>query len=354
MIEQHEEKIAIFSDLHIGIHNNSSEWHTIAIDWVGWFKGKLIEHNIKTLFFLGDFFHDRASIDVSTLSVGLHIMKELSMFKIIMIPGNHDCYFKDNCSVHSLSMFKHCHNVKIYDNEIGYEEFGGKVIALYPWGCNTIVSSDISMGHFEVETFKVTYAHTCEKGLKIQDLIDKSPLTLSGHFHLKDTREYTNTQKSKSKIVYVGNTFQMNFGDAGDTKGFHILDKNSSLTFISNDTSPRYFRLNLNNIIKNDNLEPLKHILKGNFIKIVVDKNISNESLSILTHAINKYSPRVVQIDYDINFGINLSSNEKLDLGGIEIEQAIKEFVNLLDINNKSEVTNQTINLYKGSLNEEY
>lgn len=354
MIEDHENKVAIFSDLHIGIHNNSSEWHAIALEWVKWFKEKLIEYDIKTVFFLGDFFHDRASIDVATLSVGLSIINELKRFKIIMIPGNHDCYFKDNCSVHSLSMFRHCNNVKIYDKEIGYEEFGDKIIALYPWGCNNIVPADISMGHFEVETFRVTYAHTCEKGLKIQDLIDKAPLTLSGHFHLKDTREYTNSKKEKSKIVYVGNTFQMNFGDEGDIKGFHILDKNSSLTFIANDKSPRYFKLNLSDIIKNDGLEPLKYVLKENFIKILIDRNISNESLNILTHTINKYAPRCVQIDYDINFGINLNSNEKLDLGGIEIEQAIKEFVNLLDINNKSEVTNQTINLYKSSLNEEY
>ena len=51
-------KVAIFSDLHMGVHCNSSMWHKIATDWAKWFAMQLKEHNIKDVIFCGDFFHD--------------------------------------------------------------------------------------------------------------------------------------------------------------------------------------------------------------------------------------------------------------------------------------------------------
>ena len=47
-------KIAIFSDLHLGEHNNSATWHKIAIDWCDWFINKLKERKIKDVVFMGD------------------------------------------------------------------------------------------------------------------------------------------------------------------------------------------------------------------------------------------------------------------------------------------------------------
>ena len=31
-------RVAIFSDLHLGVHSNSSNWHNYAVEWAHWCK----------------------------------------------------------------------------------------------------------------------------------------------------------------------------------------------------------------------------------------------------------------------------------------------------------------------------
>ena len=40
-------RVAIFSDLHLGVHSNSSDWHNYAIEWAHWFKEECKRKNIK-------------------------------------------------------------------------------------------------------------------------------------------------------------------------------------------------------------------------------------------------------------------------------------------------------------------
>ena len=39
-------KYAIFTDLHLGVHQNSSTWHGIALKWADWFVGELKDNGI--------------------------------------------------------------------------------------------------------------------------------------------------------------------------------------------------------------------------------------------------------------------------------------------------------------------
>jgi len=50
------DKYAIFSDLHLGVHQNASTWHKIANDWSDWFVAELKKQDIKNILFLGDYF----------------------------------------------------------------------------------------------------------------------------------------------------------------------------------------------------------------------------------------------------------------------------------------------------------
>ena len=42
-------KVAIFSDLHLGVHQNSSFWIDVALNWVKWFKQDLHNKGIKDI-----------------------------------------------------------------------------------------------------------------------------------------------------------------------------------------------------------------------------------------------------------------------------------------------------------------
>ncbi len=98
-------KVAIFSDLHLGIHQNSPFWHDVTLKWVEVFCIEMEKRQIDTVFFLGDFFHDRAEISVSTLHVAYQLLKKLNNFNIHMIIGNHDCHMKSNSELILLIYF---------------------------------------------------------------------------------------------------------------------------------------------------------------------------------------------------------------------------------------------------------
>jgi hypothetical protein len=55
-------------------------------------------------------------------------------------------------------------------------------------------------------------------------------------------------------------------------------------------------------------------------------------------------------MDYDVNYNkLKLNNDSGIDLSGVDITKAIEEFVDLLDINNKKEVVDYTVNLYNRS-----
>ena len=99
-------RIGFFSDLHIGLHQNSEKWHDVTFSWAKWFSAQLKSQKITELIFGGDFFHYRDEINVKSLHFTNDVLDLFKDFEIVMIPGNHDAYYKDNSTVHSLSILK--------------------------------------------------------------------------------------------------------------------------------------------------------------------------------------------------------------------------------------------------------
>ena len=62
------------------------------------------------------------------------------------------------------------------------------------------------------------------------------------------------------------------------------------------------------------------------------------------------YKPCEIRIDYDVNYNkVKFSEEGDFDLSGVDIIEAITEFVNLLDIENKREVVKYTADLFARS-----
>jgi len=185
----------------------------------------------------------------------------------------------------------------------------------------------------------------CDHGDTPEDILKKGNKVITGHFHLREHRKF-----DKGEILYLGNPFQMDFGDAGSTKGWYELDFNTSeTTFHQNKLSPVHIKLPLSELIKYDGItDELKKLLKGNIVRLVVDKNVEPDDLDIITMSINSLKPFMFNLDYDINFNkFSVEGDVGYEYSGVDYETAITEFVNMLDINNKSEVIQYTIELYK-------
>ena len=81
-----KQNIAIFSDLHIGVHQNSRFWHNIAKDWLEWFLQDLKNQNIRDIVFCGDFFHTRDEISVDSLHFGSWFLDQLKDKNVSTFP----------------------------------------------------------------------------------------------------------------------------------------------------------------------------------------------------------------------------------------------------------------------------
>ena len=340
-------KWAVFTDLHLGVHQNSSTWHNIAHDWADWFVDDLRSKGISQIIFTGDFFHSRSEISVNTIHAASKFIEKFKNFeRIYMIVGNHDSYYKQKADVHSLSILNGYSNIFVFDTttQVSDKSFGDKRVTFCPWGFNynEILDSDIIFGHFEIESFKMNAHKLCEEGVKPKDLLNKSPLIFSGHFHLNEERQYDN-----GKIIYVGSPFQLDFGERDSKKGYYVLDfKDLSYEFITNSVTPEHKKLLVSEILENGNLKAeIKDIIKNNFVKLVVDTKIEEKSLDILLHACNNLGPITLTVDPLVSFELQ-NNQENADLSGVDISKAIVEFVNLLDITEKEEVIKHTLFLY--------
>jgi len=151
----------------------------------------------------------------------------------------------------------------------------------------------------------------------------------------------------------VGNPFEMDFGDSMQSKGFYILDPdNFSYEFIDNKITPKHIKVFLSKLIlEKDPVTYFKNEISGNIIKLIVDKDINSEHMDLLVAKLGTYKPCDIRIDYDVNYNkVKFSEENEFDLSGIDIVEAINEFIGLLDIDNKSEVVKYTTELYNRSV----
>ena len=88
------------------------------MNFVKWVNQKGKEENCETCLFLGDWHHQRASINVATLNHSVEALTLLSSSfdQIIFIPGNHDEYYRDRRDFNSITWARHIPNVRIFND----------------------------------------------------------------------------------------------------------------------------------------------------------------------------------------------------------------------------------------------
>ena len=206
-------KIALFTDIHFGIHQNSKEWIQITFEWLQNFKKYCIDNNIQDIIFCGDFFNPRDIVTWSTVDYGKKCIEYLRKnFRLHLLVGNHCCFHKDNTDINSLNIFKGLENVYVYDQPSSVT-ICNKQFLFIPWFENKDKLNmvydyfsgkfDAIIGHFEINSFKMS-GKICENNIESSYLLSKAPFIFSGHFHLRQVRHYEN-----GDIVYIGTPFQM-------------------------------------------------------------------------------------------------------------------------------------------------
>lgn len=325
-----QRRFAITGDLHIGLHLSNSMWHGISLEFAKWFKQKLIEEKITDIIILGDIVDNRNDISVPTIHTLNQFFHELEDFNIIIIAGNHDCYYSKRSDVNSICILDNWPNITVL-NQYSLFDTNGAKMSFCPWGTDidSIKPSDIILGHFEINTYVMSGRALCVNRVDPNALLAKSPTIFSGHFHDTESRVYKN-----GRITYAGSPYEQNWGECQVPKGFYIHDINSKeTTFIENEHSPRHIRIHLSELLKNGVVnEAVKKSFNGNIIHFVVDSEFDQDAISALAEKLYLLAPRSLKIELIGKEAVETNEEIQQAFDGINIREDIRSFIDSVDI----------------------
>jgi DNA repair exonuclease SbcCD nuclease subunit len=267
-------KAAVFTDIHFGLKSNSLIHLRDCEDFVDWFIETAKKNNCTTGFFLGDWHHSRAAINMQTLHVSLRCLEKLSAAfeKFYFIPGNHDLYYRDKRDIHGAEWARHLPNITIVN-----DWFNEGNVTIAPWLVGDDhkklhkMSGQYMFGHFELPHFKMNAMVEMPDHGEIQvSNFAGFDSVFSGHFHLR---------QQKKNINYIGNAFPHNFADAGDSsRGMMILDWGNTPEYHSWPGQPLYRVMKLSEAI-----DKAPQILTSNMhVRVELDIDISYEEANFI------------------------------------------------------------------------
>lgn len=228
---------------------------------------------------MGDFFHNRSTVNISTLNYGLQIMNLLNsnFKKTYFLVGNHDMYHKNKRDITSINMAQAFNNI----------HFVNKIETIKD--CTFIpflvddeylqlpkIKSKYVFGHLELPGYLLNkMVEMPDHGKETENSFQGCEYVFSGHFH---KRQYKISGHG-TKIVYTGNCFPHNFSDAwDDLRGIMILEHDKEPEFIAWSDAPKYRTFNLSDLMEN----PEYYLEKNVISKVQVDVPCTMDELSFI------------------------------------------------------------------------
>lgn len=327
-------KIAILSDTHWGIRGDSTaflDYQKIFLDNV--FFPYLREHGITQIILPGDLVDRRKYINFNTA----RRMREDFLdpirreFVMCVVAGNHDIYSRNTSEVNALDELIGNDDRIPFFTKPQETSIDGTAILLVPWindenqvaTLETIknTKAQICIGHLELKGFEMQKGHVADHGMDAA-LFDKFDLVISGHYH---------TRSTKGNITYVGTPFQMNWGDWGEKRGFHILDTETrELEFVENPYS-----LFSKYVYNDENLdqEALTKQLdnehfEGVYVKLIVEKKTNPYLLDLAISYIESKGPldlKVVEAQEIFSRDYEYVPNTEIDDTSTLLKRYIKD-----------------------------
>ncbi len=283
------------TDIHFGKKANSVQHNEDCLRYLDWFCDQVKKDgNVDYIAFLGDWNENRSALNISTLYYSYIGAKKLNSLGIpvFFVVGNHDLYQRNTREIYSIVHFQEFKNFRVIDEPTIITDIENDALFApylfheeYP-GLTKYLKIPFWAGHFEFKGFEVTgYGMILPIGPDINDF--KGPTHIvSGHFHKRQANE---------NVIYMGNTFPMDFGDAGDfSRGLMIYDHSKQEpTWIDWDDCPKYINTTLSRLLnKKTKLYPNARV------KCLVDVPISFEESNYLKKTFTeKYSLREFMLD---------------------------------------------------------
>jgi DNA repair exonuclease SbcCD nuclease subunit len=310
-------KVACFTDIHFGLKSNSQTHNQDCEDFVDWFISEAKKQNCETCIFLGDWHHNRNSINLITLDTSIRCLEKLgaAFEQFFWFPGNHDLFYKDKRDVHSSAFGRHIPGVTVVEKVTVIDD-----VTLVPWlvgdEWKTIsqTKSKYMFGHFELPLFYMNaMVQMPDHGELQASHFVHQDYVFSGHFHKRQQRD---------KIVYMGNAFPHNFADTwDDERGMMTLEWGGKPEFTNWPDAPKYRTVKLSQLIdEKDSIMKSKMYLKVNLdIDITFEEANFIKETYMVEHDIREIS--LIQEKSNMDGSVDDSTDSKFE----SVDQIVTE-----------------------------
>lgn len=280
-------KGAFFTDIHWGKKSNSDVHNQDCTNFIDWFCEQVTsDPTIDYVGFLGDWNETRSALNISTLNYSYYGAKKLNNLglPVFFVVGNHDLYHRHTREIHSVLPFHEFSNFTVIDQPVIIDQIkGGALFSPYLFHeeyskLAEYLTLPFWAGHFEFKGFVVT-GHSVKMPTGPDHSNFRGPKhIISGHFHKRQEQD---------NIIYMGNAFPMDFGDAGDSeRGMMVYDHNvQERTFINWPECPKYTKTTLSQLL--DESVVLHDMSR---VKVVIDVPITFEESTIIREQFTKQS----------------------------------------------------------------
>ena len=329
-------KVACFTDIHFGLKSNSATHNQDCEDFVDWFIAEAKKEEAETCIFLGDWHHNRNSINLITLDTSMRCLEKLgaAFEQFFWFPGNHDLFYKDKRDIHSSAFGRHIPGVTVVEGVTTIDD-----VTLVPWlvgdEWKTIskIKSRYMFGHFELPLFYMNaMVQMPEHGELQSSHFTHQDYVFSGHFHKRQQRD---------KIVYIGNAFPHNFADTwDDDRGMMILEWGGVPQFKNWSDAPKYRNISLSKLIDEKDA-----IMKSKmYLKVNLDIDITYEEANFIKETyIQEHDIREISlIQEKNNFETGVDDNP--DASFESVDQIVLE--QLLNIDSDSINSKTLLEIY--------
>ena len=323
-------KIALITDQHFGARNDS----LVFVDHMEKFYNNvvfpfLIENKIDTVIDLGDTFDRRKFVNFNTLDSAKKMwfdrLRDCNIHLHSLV-GNHTIYFRNTNELNTIDqLFKEYENITVYSEPTDVS-FGNLKLTMMPWIHNMnyadcmehIANTDtrVLLGHLDLSGFVMHQGVVQHHGMDTKPF-EKFELVCSGHFHHKSR---------KNNIQYLGNPFELTWGDFNDARGFHLFDTETlDLKFIQNPYRMFY------KVFYDDTDKTMDEVVEKDFtnyentyVKVIVQNKSNPYWFDLMLDKLYKCNPANVSI-----------VDDNKNLGEIDDEEIVNEAEDTLTIMRK-------------------
>ncbi len=267
-------KAACFTDIHFGMKSGSRIHNADCEQFIKWFCEEAKAAGAETCIFLGDWHHNRATTDVSTMNYTVSNLERLNetFEKTYFMVGNHDLFYKDKREINSIEF------MRLFPNIVPITDiFTEGEVTLLPWlvgeEWKTVkdIKSRYVFGHFELPYFKMNAMIEMPDHGELQpNHFINQEYVFSGHFHKRQT---------KGNVTYMGNAFPHNYADAwDDERGMMFLDWGGTPEYKTWPGQPVFRTFKLSQLLE----KPEDHLKENMYCRVTIDVQITFEEANFI------------------------------------------------------------------------